>query len=247
MKWKSEHAQLLMKRKDAIDLLPNVKPRKAKWLLDDIQNHFFNFIVAEVFDKEESEHEPYEINGISITESDFNQMIIKADDYWGETDYITPEGADILLRMYRKGCFELKKKSEGYGDTQKLEEYAASGEGLLQRHAANKERKAQQEAQELHWKEHPEELPEDKFTASRLNNIMWYHGAKGMHSSMEIGGTTVTKEVSRYSSNSGKSHDNEVILKWTGSDGTLHEEVLRHSSYQHNQRNDEDRNWGLPE
>jgi hypothetical protein len=64
---------------------------------------------------------------------------------------------------------------------------------------------------------------------------------------MEIGGTTVTKEVSRYSSNSGKSHDNEVILKWTGSDGTLHEEVLRHSSYQHNQRNDEDRNWGLPE
>lgn len=242
MKWNSEHVDLLVKRKDAIDLLPNVKPRKAKRLLDNIREYFL-----EMYCHDDEPYEPYDIKGMLITESDYQMMMVIADDYWGEVDYITPEGAAILIRMYRKGCFELKKRNDCLGDTQELEEYAASGERLFSQHAVLKEHDKQQRAQELYWKEHPEELPEDKFTASRLNAIMWHHNVIGTHSSMDIGGITVTKEVSQYKSNSGKSHDNEVVLKWIGSDGIPREEYLRTSSYRNNRRNDADRNWGLHE
>lgn len=172
-------------------------------------------------------------------------MLVSDDNEWGEeVDYITPEGAALIVKMYRAGCFELKGKP---GSTDELEKYAASGEELLAQHAANIELAAREKAQEEHWKEHPEELPEELFTASRLNDIMWHHGVKGMHVTMEIGGITVTKRVSRHKSNSGKSSDNTVVLSWTGSDGTPREEFLTRSAYENNRRNDAGRNWGLPE
>lgn len=244
MMWNEKHICVLKTRKEVINLLPNVKPRKAKWLIDDMNNHFFNErYMAESEDP--TGYAPYTSNEITITEHDYRSMIVSADNEWGEeVDYITPEGASLLVKMYRAECFELKGKP---GSTDELEKYAASGEELLAQHAANIELAAREKAQEERWKEHPEELPEELFTASRLNDIMWHHGVKGMHVSMEIGGITVTKSVSRHKSNSGKSSDNTVVLSWTGSDGIPREEFLTKSAYENNRRNDAGRNWGLSE
>ena len=172
-------------------------------------------------------------------------MLITVDGEWGKVDYITPEGARLLLKMYHHGCFELNNNNRG--DTSALENYASSGERLWQQRIEDEKENRNKKAQELYWKEHPEELPEKNFTASRLNGIMWHNHKKGSQVTMEIGGILVTKEVSRYSSNSGKSHDNKVVLKWIGSDGKCREELLVDSVHQHNRRYDATRNWGLPD
>lgn len=244
MQWNNDHIYVLKTRKEVMELLPNAKPRKAKWLIDEIKSHFLDQSMLSAY-IDDATCAPYEINGITITEHDYKSMLISDDNEWGEeVDYITPEGAALIVKLYRAGCIELKGKP---GSTEELEKYAASGEELLAQHAANIELAARERAQEEHWKEHPEELPEELFTASRLNDIMWHHGVKGMHVSMEIGGIAVTKRVSRHKSNSGKSSDNTVILSWTGSDGTPREEFLTRSAYENNRRNDAGRNWGLPE
>jgi RHH-type rel operon transcriptional repressor/antitoxin RelB len=248
IKWDPSHAYLLMKQSEAISLLPNIKPRKAKCVLDEINYFFFHEYLESGYSEDEKGYSSFEMNGLSITMGEFKSAVISAPTTWGEeTNYVTPEGAALLLRMYKSGCFELDKKREGVGDASKLEAYAASGETLLRQYAQDQDLAAQKKAQELRWKEHPEELPEDKFTPSLLNDIMWHHGVKGMHVSMEIGGITVTKSVSRHTSNSGKTQDNTVVFRWTGSDGVDHEEFLKKSYFENNRRNDADRNWGLPE
>jgi hypothetical protein len=242
--WDEKHICVLKKRKEVIELLPNVKPRKAKWLIDELNLYFGGSLV---YDSGPNTRDctSYEINGITITEPEFKSMIVYTYNLWGEeVDYITPEGAALLVKMYRAGCFELKGKP---GSTEELENYAASGEELMAAYTAKAELEATQKAEENYWKEHPEDLPEELFTAARLNDIMWHHGVKGMHVSMDIGGITVTKAVSRRKSNSGKSSDNTVVLSWTGSDGIPREEFLTRSAYENNRRNDADRNWGLPE
>ncbi len=248
MKWNSFNAPMLMKQSDAIRLFPNIKPRKAMWLLDEINNYFFNQYMDNGFTEDENDYKNYEINGLSITMGEFKSMVIIAPTAWGEeANYVTPEGAALLVRMYKSGCFELDKKREGLGDTSKLEAYAASGEALLRQNALDKDLAAQKRAQELRWKEHPEELPEAKFTPSRLNAIMWHHGVKGMLARMEIGGIIVTKAVSQSMSNSGKTQDSTVFFRWTGSDGIAREQFLKRSHFENNRHNDADRNWGLPE
>lgn len=244
MKWNSDHVSVLLKRQDAVALLPNVKPRKAKWLLDDIQSHFLNEQMTAIYSGK-IDLKPYEINGLTITEHDYRVMDVTSDDGRGDDIYyITPEGAALLVKMYHAGCFELKGKP---GSTEELEKYAASGEELLAAYAAKAELVARKIAQQERWKEHPEELPEGQFTPSLLNAIMWHHGVKGMHVSMEIGGITVTRRVSRHKSNSGKTSDNTVVFTWTSCDGNPRELTLKKSAYEKNRRNDADRNWGLPE
>lgn len=244
MQWNNDHICVLKTRKEAMDLLPGVKPRKAKWLIDEIKSHFLDQSMLSAY-IDDAACAPFEINGITITEQDYNSMLVSDDNEWGEeVDYITPEGAALIVKMYRAGCFELKGKP---GSTDELEKYAASGEELLAQHAANIELAAREKAQEEHWKEHPEDLPEGLFTAPRLNGIMWHHGVKGMHASMEIGGITVTKRVTKHKSNSGKTSDNTVVFTWTSCDGNPREITLTKSTYEHNRRNDADRNWGLPE
>jgi len=244
VKWNSDHVSVLKSRKEVIDLLPNVKPRKAKWLLGEIKGHFLiEYYHAD--GQNHAEYTPFTFNDLTITEPEFNSMMVSADNDWGdEIDYITPEGAALIVKMYHAGCFELNGKP---GCTEELEKYAASGEELLAAYNEQTEFEAYEKAKEDHWKEHPEELPENMFTASRLNAIMWHHGVKGRHVTMDIGGITVTKSVTSYTSNSGKSSSNTVVLSWTGSDGVSREEFLTKSAYENNRRNDADRNWGLPE
>ena len=241
--WDERHICVLKNRKEVIDLLPNVKPRKAKWLLDELKSYFLNEFKQSIYSGNKILM-PYETSGIAISSRDFVSMMVTEDNYWGEeVDYITPEGAALFIKMYRAGCFELKGK---LGSTEELEKYAASGEELFAQHAAKAALEAKQKAEEDHWKEHPEKLPEGLFTAARLNAIMWHHGVEGMHVTMEIGGITVTKRVTTHKSNSGKTSANTVVFTWTSCDGNPREITLTKSAYEHNRRNDADRDWGLP-
>lgn len=92
---------------------------------------------------------------------------------------------------------------------------------------------------------HPSLVREDQFTWSILNSIFAHHlGYGGGHSEMDIGGIRVSRSVTSYSSNSGKSRESEVDLSWTGSDGEPRL-LPCESRYAENRRNGSERNWGL--
>lgn len=158
---------------------------------------------------------------------------------------ITPEGAALLARLYEEGAFELKRKTSPLEPPCALKEFAASREAL---EAQSEQRRV--ERQEVHAAHRdlvsdPCQVREEQFTWSLLNSIFAHHvGYGGGQSEMEIGGVRVTKSVTSYSSNSGKSRDFEVEFSWTGADGELRF-LTRESRYPGNRRNDPDRNWGL--
>jgi hypothetical protein len=240
MMWNEKHNCVLKNRKDAIKLLPNVKPRKAKWLLDEIKGHFLGERYQAAC-QGRAGCAPYSFDGLTITEPEFKSMMVSVYNECGyEIDYITPEGAALLVKMYRAGCFKLKGEP---GGTEELERYAASSDKLMKAYSEQAEFATYKQSVGGRWKDSPEEFPENMFTAFRLNDIMWHHGVNGMNVSMEIGGIVVTKSLTK--SDSGKSQEFKIVMTWTGSDGSVHEEVLLDSAYMHG--NDAGRNWGLPE
>ena len=140
MEWNSEHVYLLMTRQEAISHFNNVKPRKAKWLIDDIKNYFDNLEFEMLISNSDTEDFlPYKIKNITISKQDYDQLLIIVEGRWGKVDYITPEGAGLLLKMSHHGCFELNKNN--CGDTSALENYASSGERLLQQYIQDKKEK----------------------------------------------------------------------------------------------------------
>ena len=135
MNWNSKHACVLMKLTKAIELLPKVKPRKAKRLLDEIKNHFDNLEIDSLMtDCDTDDFSPYEIKNLLITKQDYEDALITADGNWGMIEYITPAGASLLIQMYHHGCFEVVKNNKSCHDIEILEKYALSGEQLAQQY-----------------------------------------------------------------------------------------------------------------
>jgi hypothetical protein len=251
MVWDSSTAHHLMKLSKAISFLPNAKPRKARWLLNDIQDYFFNQMLGNFGNdtcEESDSYDPYQFNqGNTLSYGELQELMITQTNDWGdETLFITPRGAEILIELYQNKIFELTKQRDGVSTPKELLDYSQSSGDLIRKVENEKKLAAQALAQEKYWDENPEELPETLFSATRLNRIMIKHMGLGMHASMMIGGIKVTKHVNSYKSNSGKSHDNDINLEWTGSDGQRHEQPLRASMNKYNRRNDANRNWGLP-
>lgn len=89
------------------------------------------------------------------------------------------------------------------------------------------------------------DIVEADFSYSTLNQVFWNRGAKGSTSAV-VGGINVIKTVTKYTSNSGKHTDYQVVFSWIGTDGK-ESKVSKESVYSKNRRNDEKRNWGLPE
>lgn len=88
-----------------------------------------------------------------------------------------------------------------------------------------------------------EELRESEFSYQTLNDYFWNKGWRKA-CTQEIDGVLVTKTLTPYSSNSGKSRDFSVSYSWTGCDGVLRE-ANKKSSFEANRRSDPERNWGL--
>jgi hypothetical protein len=90
----------------------------------------------------------------------------------------------------------------------------------------------------------PETIVEAEFTWSLLNAVFFRHGKDTRE--MVVGGRPVSKHLHPFRSNSGKSTDFNVTFTWKSTDGTARQ-LEKQSLYESNRRNDEDRNWGLPE
>jgi len=91
-------------------------------------------------------------------------------------------------------------------------------------------------------------VQEADFNYATLNQIFFEKlgGFRGTRK-LVIGGIEVTKQVSMYISNSGKSRSSDVTISWVGSDGIAQTRSNGGSRFAGNRRNDEKRNWGLPE
>jgi hypothetical protein len=238
----------LMKLDFALKLLPNVKPKIAKALLNGI---FFDLVMrySSLDEDMDLSEEDFEIQKAALA-TRVGGIDLKLDSFHGiffsrEPDRITPEGARLLLDLYYADTFELKSKKAGIGSAAALEEYAKSRDLILQRQADQATAAEIAMARHIRLVQNPSEVKESDFTPKILGDIFWAHvGAGG--GTLEIGGVKVSKTIHRTSSNIGKTKDWCVSYNWTGSDGK--EQTLgRPSSFENNRRNDPGRNWGLPE
>lgn len=169
---------------------------------------------------------------------------------------VTPAGAAKLIELYRADHLYTSGKKPGRVQ-QWLVDYAASSQQemleksrqLWARDFEAADLKAAK--QSLQAQEHQARLrdlagfSESDFTYTLLDQIFWANQGKG-DGELVIGGIKVTKTVTTYSSNSGKSRSSEVEFRWTNAAG-VSQTLLKESTYSKNRRNDSARNWGLPE
>lgn len=238
--------EVFAQRKEVINLIPDVKPNNAinllrKILFSDIENEMFaDHTFAEnpdpLFELLDGEAELSELahpNGMS------------------ERIVITTIGAKLLIRLFKSGLVEQKKKSSPV-DLSLLEAYANSLPELKVKSDKLKKTREEKKARGLslnkdreerikHLLIHPEDARRDELSKEFLNKYAFAIGPGSQ--SFKFAGAHVTKRVQTLSSNSGKTSRTYVSIKWSLPDGSVHgdaniEPVL-------NRRNDPSRNWGL--
>jgi hypothetical protein len=232
---------LLMPLTEALTLLPGVQLRRARTYLHGLRSEMLDRVIALGDTDQVAVIEP--LPGLIATSAACDDL------FFGEgvgRQRVTPRGAALLLALYERRALPCRG---GLGrPDQKLCAYAASEESLV---AAALERSAQREAARqrgLGFISDPSKLPEAEFECSILNEIFFTKlGPIRGSATLTIGGIEVTKSVSVYRSNSGKSQSCDVGFTWTASDGTPRCLECSRSRYAGNRRNDEKRNWGLPE
>lgn len=212
----------------ALKCLPGVMPNKSKKIMSP--------------DYSGVEYSRYKIGKTELTEADYNEIWIKKLSSYGETIRISPKGARILLKLYYNGDLILKKGEKISKETG-LQEYIDKEKYFAQ--------KAEQLRRDDEYKayllENPEKIKESDFSYGLLDKLFWKKfGAIRGAESLVLDGIEVTKCVSVYKSNSGKSQDSEVVFSWVDSNGKKHV-IKKPSSFKENRRNDPDRDWGLPD
>jgi len=207
--------------RDVCKGLPGVKPRL-------LQNRLREALVR---------GEGLTLGAEQVTHGELRELFVTAYRGLYEVYVVSPKGARILVRLYRAGVLETPPKEV----STELLKYLDSEDALRAKAQARRDR----ERAYREKVENPESITESEFTFSLLNEVFWKQGLKG-DSSMVLDGITVTKSVTPYLSNSGKSRDFRVAFSWVGRDGKRHC-AEKPSIYEGNRRNDEERNFGLPE
>lgn len=236
--------ELMLDYQAACKMLPNVKPRTVTRILNNLLDAIL--IQVDVRNMTTDIPEPtIEHCGISLSSSDLHEIRNVPD--FGRIK-TSPVGAKTLVRLYQAGGLfsgsDKNAKVEAVDD--ELIAYAESEAALINKTLAKEEaeRKAKQD-----WAERinsPENVSIKDFTYSLLNDIFFAHlGKCDEVQEMTIGGISVTKTVLGHRSNSGKSYDFEVTFEFTDEGGTR-QTISKSSQYAENRRNDERRNYGLP-
>lgn len=233
------YADAFMKLEDALKLLPNAKPRKARSLLTELHDEL---IMRHI------ENEPVRsisvARGIQLSLEDFEELFF-ADH--NDVKRVTPKGAKTLIRLYREGFFELKNKHSSIIDPVELFQYCDREREINDSIARRQQEEEERKRKRAYFLENPDDVRESEFSYSLLNDIFIHHfGLRSGAYSMSIGGIIITKSILMYKSNSGKSYDSNVEFTWLGTDGQ-EKRLEKRSAYEMNRRNDSDRNWGLPE
>ncbi len=216
--------------------LPHARPRVNQGWLRDV---WFNAIQTEVA--------VADLAGFCVPTAELAELFHETTRTGYSTEVVSPAGARLLARLYRAGVLDTGKKKPEEPSAEFLA-YCASEPQLLGKARMRALEKAGKQQAERVYRERltkPDCFTEDEFTYRLLDDLFWHHkGAGG--GELVIGGVCVSKEVAAYCSNSGKSRDYRVRFVWRSSDGK-HRELTKHSAFESNRRNDEKRNWGLPE
>jgi hypothetical protein len=210
--------------------LPHVKPRVVK-----------NKLRARYLALRREKQQETELGGRAVPCAELAELFHKTSRTGYSTEVVSPAGARLLVELYRSGALDLQPRKRPEPISDALQAYCNSESQL---HEKARERKAKRDVHQR-YVEDPTTLPESEFSYGLLNAIFWKHLGEG-NGSLVIGGREVTKSLKAYTSNSGKSRDFNVQFRWTSANGASHE-LERQSLYEDNRRNDEDRNWGLPE
>ncbi|BCH27795.1 hypothetical protein MesoLjLb_75800 [Mesorhizobium sp. L-8-3] len=150
---------------------------------------------------------------------------------------VGPDAAMAILVAYKKGRLPMKR-GERPSDALAAEAYVAMSDSLRKQIA---ERRRKEQAVK-----DPSLIVESDLNDHRLIDRVFIQNNGPGSGSMVLAGVTVHKQVTGYTSNSGKSTGWRVRFDWIGSDGKpRHSEVSPPEA--DNRRNDPDRNWGLYE
>ncbi len=219
----------------ALKCLQGVMPNKSKKLIEDALEIKYTPGLQEIYSR-------YIVGKTELTEEEYQELWIETFTYYGETIRISPAGAKTLLKLYCDGDLILKKGVEISEETT-LKDYIAR-----EREFKEKAGKLRQDGEKRKFLlSNPDKVKEGDFSYELLNELFFRHlGPARDAQTMVIDGITVTKNITLYRSNSGKSHDFAVTISWTGSDGK-YQQLKKGSIYEGNRRNDAERNWGLPE
>lgn len=159
------------------------------------------------------------------------------DAYWGPVVEVGPDAAQAILDAYREGRLPMRRRERPAVSTPEAEAYVARREALGREIAERRRRAGALKDVSL--------ATEADLADHRFVDALFHAHAGAGATSLEIAGIAVTKSLSRYPSNSGRSHGWGVSFAWTGGDG-----VRRGSSSlppeAGNRRNDAERDWGLP-
>ncbi len=135
---------------------------------------------------------------------------------------ITPEGAAVLIRLYREGAFEPHKPRLGRPDPAALKEYADSRIALEERALAESAADLERATRRDRWIAHPDEVPPEELTFDLLKDIFRTHRSRAPADQMEIGGVLVRKEVHHPAGPVRRTAEDHVTFSWTAPDGEAH-------------------------
>lgn len=221
---------------EALKCLPGVMPNKSKELIANALE--MNFIPGSL----EIADFCYRVGETELLQEEYEEIHIELESFYGTTIKTSPQGAKVLMKLYRNGDLVMHK---GKCITEAPELQAYIDKESYFREEADRIRREDEYRKYLI--KNPDEIKESDFSYSLLNDVFYHKfGAFRGHKTIILDGIKVNKSVFVYQSNSGKTHDSEVIISWTDSKGEGHK-LCKPSFYSENRRNDPDRNWGLPE
>lgn len=150
---------------------------------------------------------------------------------------IGPDAAAAILAAYQAGKLPMTKR-EKVREAPEAAKYA-NDEAL--RIQARERRRREACVKDISL------VKESDFSDNRLlDKIFWENFGKG-EGTLKLAGIDVFKSLQGYRTNSGKNTDYEVSFHWTGSDGERRSSGTGKPPAAFNRRNDEARDWGLPD
>lgn len=184
--------------------------------------------------------ETLELFGATVAADSVGQLMNKR---------LTPSAVAVLIGLYRYGKVPMSVKAP-IEVPQDIVTFSQADEEELLRKSVELRTRADQDRQKRAEERNARfsklgAISEADFTYSLLNDLFFFHLGGG-GGSLRVGGILVTKHLSRYASNSRKTHDWDVAFTWVGRDGQP-KEIRQESQFKNNRSNDEKRNWGLPE
>lgn len=221
---------------EALKCLPGVMPNKSKKLIDDALE------ISYVPGSMEISDFGYRVGETKLSQEEYKAIHIEVQSFYGTTIRISPQGAKVLMKLYRNGDLVMHK-GKSITESTELQAY-------IDKESAFKEevdRIRRKDERKKYLIENPDKIKEADFSYSLLDSVFYHKfGAIRGYKTMILDGIEVKKSVFVYQSNSGKTHDSEVTFSWTDSKGETHS-LCKPSLYSENRRNDANRNWGLPE